>query len=230
MNKNFFPFAYLLQSINEVKKALKSRGDLFLEKLINCQQKIAHFGHPFISEDSSILIHSRSQVVFETLCEAQKAKKRFFVFITQSCPDKSGEEMYDMLVNQGISCKLILDAAVGYYMEKVDMVLVGAEGVVENGGIINKIGTFPLALCAKAFNKHFYVLAESYKFIRHFPLKQADIPPRIKYKNSIKTNFSLEFNTPLVDYTPPEHITLLHTDLGTLTTAAVSDVLMQLYL
>ena len=27
-----------------------------------------------------------------------------------------------------------------YVMEKVDMVLVGAEGVVESGGIINKVG------------------------------------------------------------------------------------------
>ena len=34
---------------------------------------------------------------------------------------------------------MILDAAVGYVMEKVDMVLCGAEGVVESGGIINKV-------------------------------------------------------------------------------------------
>ena len=34
---------------------------------------------------------------------------------------------------------MILDAAVGYVMEKIDMVLCGAEGVVESGGIINKV-------------------------------------------------------------------------------------------
>jgi len=168
--------------------------------------------------------------VFQTLCEALKSNKRFFVFITQSNPDNSGEKMYHKLIEQGISSTLILDAAVGYYMEKVDMVLVGAEGVVENGGIINKIGTYPLALCAKALNKQFYVLAESYKFIRYFPLSQADIPPRIKYKQYYRDNLNLKGSSPLVDYTPPEYITLLHTDLGTLTTAAVSDVLMQLYL
>ena len=32
---------------------------------------------------------------------------------------------------------LINDTAVGYIMEKVDMVLVGAESVFENGGILN---------------------------------------------------------------------------------------------
>ena len=43
------------------------------------------------------------------------------------------------------------------------MVLVGAEGVVENGGVINKLGTYQLALCAKAHGIPFYVAAESYK-------------------------------------------------------------------
>ena len=45
----------------------------------------------------------------------------------------------DELLRAGVPVTLILDSAVGYIMEKVDLVLVGAEGVVENGGIINKV-------------------------------------------------------------------------------------------
>ena len=54
----------------------------------------------------------------------------------------------------------------------VDLVLVGAEGVVENGGVINKLGTYQIALAAKCLNKPFYVAAESYKFARLYPLNQ----------------------------------------------------------
>lgn len=43
------------------------------------------------------------------------------------------------------------------------MVMVGAEGVVENGGVINKLGTYGIALCARAHNVPVYVAAESYK-------------------------------------------------------------------
>ena len=43
------------------------------------------------------------------------------------------------LVTCGIPCTVILDSAVGYIMEQVDCVMVGAEGVVESGGIINKV-------------------------------------------------------------------------------------------
>jgi translation initiation factor eIF-2B subunit alpha len=49
------------------------------------------------------------------------------------------------------------------------MVLVGAEGVVENGGVINKLGTYHAALAAHCHNIPFYVAAESYKVcpLRH---------------------------------------------------------------
>ena len=49
-------------------------------------------------------------------------------------------EMCKNLQDLGIPCTLILDSAVGYIMEQVDMVMVGAEGVAESGGIINKVG------------------------------------------------------------------------------------------
>lgn len=43
------------------------------------------------------------------------------------------------LTELGVSCTLILDSAMGYVMEQVDMVMVGAEGVAESGGVINKV-------------------------------------------------------------------------------------------
>lgn len=48
-------------------------------------------------------------------------------------------------------------------MDEVDMVFVGADGVVESGGIINMMGTFQIALVAHSMNKPVYVAAESYK-------------------------------------------------------------------
>ena len=39
----------------------------------------------------------------------------------------------------GIPCTLVLDGSVGYVLEQVDLVLLGAEGVVESGGIVNKV-------------------------------------------------------------------------------------------
>ena len=43
------------------------------------------------------------------------------------------------LQEKKIDSEMILDSAIGYIMERVDLVLVGAEGVLASGGIINKV-------------------------------------------------------------------------------------------
>jgi translation initiation factor 2B subunit (eIF-2B alpha/beta/delta family) len=60
---------------------------------------------------------------------------------------------------------------VGYIMEGVDMVLVGAEGVVvENGGIVNKTGVvYAVATYGKEHRTPFYMASENHKFARLYP-------------------------------------------------------------
>jgi len=41
-----------------------------------------------------------------------------------------------------IPCELILDSAVATVMQKIDIVLCEAEGIVANGGILNKVWHF----------------------------------------------------------------------------------------
>jgi translation initiation factor eIF-2B subunit alpha len=41
---------------------------------------------------------------------------------------------------------------------------------------VSSVGTYQVALVAKAMQKPFYALAESYKFLRHYPLSQIDLP------------------------------------------------------
>ncbi|KAH8067124.1 hypothetical protein JL721_7821 [Aureococcus anophagefferens] len=129
-------------------------------------------------------------------------------------------------------------------MENVDVVLVGAEGVMENGGVINKVGTLAaerekraslltVATCAKAMRKPVYVAAESYKFARLYPLNQRDLPESHAHTVALplpeSAHADVVAKSPACDYTPPQFITLLFTDLGILTPAAVSDELIRLY-
>lgn len=159
---------------------------------------------------------------------AAKQNKHFHVFVTMSSIDSEGKLMVEELQSSNIECTLILDASIGYIMETIDFVLVGAEGVMESGGIINRIGTYTMALCAKEMKKPFYVLTESFKFSRLYPLNQRDLPNSYKYPKGDKLG-NYEKTHPLVDYTPPLNITLIFTDLGILTPSAVSDELIKLY-
>uniref|UniRef100_A0A336KMY5 Translation initiation factor eIF2B subunit alpha n=1 Tax=Culicoides sonorensis TaxID=179676 RepID=A0A336KMY5_CULSO len=217
------------KTMDECQAFMVERGKAFLNRLLECRKTIAQQGAQFITDGCRVLTLSRSRAVLETLCLAASTHKRFHVYVTKSVPDNGGEQMHQDLIKAGIDCTLILDSAIGYIMESVDMVLVGAEGVVESGGIINRIGTYTMALCAREMKKPFYVLTESFKFTRLYPLNQRDIPNDYKFpKPALKGEISREH--PLVDYTPPAYITLIFTDLGILTPSAVSDELIKLYL
>ncbi|XP_037609201.1 translation initiation factor eIF-2B subunit alpha isoform X1 [Sebastes umbrosus] len=222
---------FLCQDLSRCKKVMEERGELFLEKISMSRTKVAKLCHTFIKDGAKILTHSYSRVVLRVLEKAAAEKKRFSVYVTESQPDSAGRQMADALRKLNVPVTVVLDAAVGYVLEKVDLVIVGAEGVVESGGIINKIGTYQTAVCSKAHNKPFYVVAESFKFVRLYPLNQQDVPDKFKYKaDTLKTVQNLSEEHPMIDYTPPSLITLLFTDLGVLTPSAVSDELIKLYL
>uniref|UniRef100_A0A674PG35 Translation initiation factor eIF2B subunit alpha n=1 Tax=Takifugu rubripes TaxID=31033 RepID=A0A674PG35_TAKRU len=221
----------LCQDLSRCKKVMEERGELFLEKISMSRSKVAKLCHTFIKDGAKILTHSYSRVVLRVLEKAAAEKKRFSVYVTESQPDSAGQQMAEALRKLNVPVTVVLDAAIGCVLEKVDLVIVGAEGVVESGGIINKIGTYQMAMCSKAHNKPFYVVAESFKFVRLYPLNQQDVPDKFKYKaDTLKTVKNLSEEHPMIDYTPPSLITLLFTDLGVLTPSAVSDELIKLYL
>ncbi|XP_049842812.1 translation initiation factor eIF-2B subunit alpha isoform X1 [Schistocerca gregaria] len=219
------------ETFAECKAIMLHRGKLFLKKLMEARGKVAKLASNFIIDGSRVLTHSHSRVVLQAMKEAAKANKRFDVYVTVSSPDNSGVLMSKKLRDLGIPVTVILDSAVGYIMEQVDLVMVGAEGVVESGGIINKVGSYTMALCAREMKKPFYVLCESFKFVRLYPLNQQDLPDEFKHPTSkLENGKDLQEEHPLVDYTPPSYISLLFTDLGILTPSAVSDELVKLYL
>lgn len=221
----FITLASLDNDLEGVKRVLVERGQMFLGRAESARKTIASISQHFIRDGSVLLLHSSSKVVLQILREAAKQNKHFTVYITESHPEKEGLDMHRSLVEANIPSTVIIDSAVGYIMERVDMVLLGAEAVVESGGIINRIGTCQMAVMAKALNKPVYAAAESFKFLREYPLNQKQVTNNHKYMDDEATA-----GHPNVDYTPPSYIALLFTDLGILTPSAVSDELIKLYL
>ena len=139
------------------------------------------------------------------------------------------------LQQKGIRTTLIPDSGVGYFMHTVQLVLMGAEVVVETGGVVNKLGSLQVGVLAKTFNVPVYIAVESYKFARIYPLNQKSVSVseadrQISEKARPKElDEGVEFGAARCDYLPPEYITFLMTDLGVLAPPSVSDELIKLY-
>ena len=212
------------------KKRLIERGRHFAETSTRARATIAEQGERFIRSGFTVLVHGHSRVALSVLRKAALSGRQFSVIVTEGRPDETGITMARSLEDLKVPATVVLDSGVGYVMERVDMVLVGAEGVVESGGVINKLGTYTVALAAKAHGVPVYVAAESFKFARLFPLCQKDLPmERKRFALSPLLPSSVDVICPSRDYTPPSLLNLLITDLGVFTPAAVSDELIMLY-
>ena len=179
-------------------------------------------------------MHGYSSVVTHVMIKAVQRGVRFNVIVTEGVSGISGQKVKENFEQSNISTKLISNAAVGIVMPKVDCVFVGCETVLENGGIMNKVGTFTLALCAKAFQKPFYVFTESLKFMKEFPLQQVSISLIQSFLQDdalklVRNDKKIDIEKIEVDYTPPEYITLLFTSIGIFTPSAVSDELIEFF-
>ncbi|XP_014521614.1 translation initiation factor eIF-2B subunit alpha isoform X3 [Vigna radiata var. radiata] len=152
------------EDFNSAKSRLLERADKFGEISFKAREIIAMLSQDFIFDGCTILVHGFSRVVLQILKLAAQNNKLFRVLCTEGRPDRTGLRFSNELAKLDVPVKLVIDSAVAYTMDEVDMVFVGADGVVESGGIINMMGTYQIAMVAKSMNKPVYVAAESYKF------------------------------------------------------------------
>ncbi|XP_074302043.1 uncharacterized protein LOC141633481 isoform X2 [Silene latifolia] len=219
------------EDFNSARSRLMERAEKFGEISYKARKIIAMLSQDFIFDGCTILVHGFSRVVLDVLKTAAQNKKSFRVFCTEGRPDRTGLRFSNEMAKLNVPVKLLIDSAVAYSMDEVDMVFVGADGVVESGGIINMMGTYQIALVAHSMNKPVYVAAESYKFARLYPLDQKDMAPALRPIDfGVPVPSKVEIEKSARDYTPPQYLTLLFTDLGVLTPSVVSDELIQLYL
>ena len=98
---------------------------------------------------------------------ARDQGKRIKVFADETRPVLQGARLTVWeLQQEGVDVTLICDNTAAFLMKtkKIDCVIVGADRVAKNGDVANKIGTYNVAVLAKAHHIPFYVAAPSSSF------------------------------------------------------------------
>jgi len=204
-----------LPSLREV--AIKACRE-FIENSRTAIERIGEIGARRIRDGDILMTHCHSLAVLKVIETAWRQGKRIKVYTTETRPRFQGRIMAEKLAQMGIPVTLIADAAVRYFMNEVDRVIVGADAVSANGAVVNKIGTSLIALAARESRTLFFVAAESYKFSPEtmfgelVKIEERDpselIPSsELKYQNISVAN-------PSFDVTPPEYIDLIITEKG----------------
>jgi methylthioribose-1-phosphate isomerase len=135
---------------------------------------IAKNGVPLLPEGSALTYCNTGALAtggigtaYGILKEGYKAGKISHVFVCESRPFLQGARLtaYELKEDK-IPFTLITDATAGYLMrqKKIQVVVVGADRIAENGDTANKIGTYTLAVLAKENSIPFFVAAPTSSF------------------------------------------------------------------
>ncbi|MDX2212192.1 MAG: S-methyl-5-thioribose-1-phosphate isomerase [Oculatellaceae cyanobacterium bins.114] len=125
-------------------------------------------------------------------------------------------------VQEGIPITLITDSMAAHCMQRqiVDVVVVGADRIAANGDTANKIGTYSLALVAKAHNIPFFVAAPLSTIDfglsdgSQIPIEERDPVEIYQIGDTRICPPEVEFYNPAFDVTPAELIAGIITEHG----------------
>lgn len=172
------------ENFEVVRQHLMRNGRLFASRAKQAREHIAAVGRAYVRDGDTVLTHGGSRVVGTLLGRAAEPvpgdpSRRFQVIhVVSEGRSAEGDRAVAALRDRGVPVATVPESAAAYVLGKlhlVSMVLVGAEAVTANGGIISRMGTYQLALLARAHGKDFYVAAEQHKFGKTFPLHQFDL-------------------------------------------------------
>ncbi|KAI0396365.1 nagb/rpia/CoA transferase-like protein [Xylariaceae sp. FL0594] len=242
------------QQFEEIRKHLLRNARLFATRAKDAREKIAVEGRHLIENKCTVLTHGGSRVVGTLLGRAAEGQpRRHFkvIFVISESRQTESNKVVAALRAKGIPVATVPEGAAAHVMSQVDLVLVGAEIITAQGGIVSRMGTYQLAKLAKADNKPFYVAAELHKLGQTYPLDQETFnsnefkqnildyhsskarpppPPWIKRPESEDDKKAREVQsaTPL-DFTPPELITNFICDEGVLSTVAMEHQVIDMF-
>lgn len=155
------------------------------------------------------------------------------VYVDETRPRQQGARLTVWeLQRDGIIPTLITDNMAGYMMAqgKVDAVIVGADRIANNGDAANKIGTYSLAVLARAHEIPFYVAAPISTIDplistgAEIPIEERDPEEVLVISGQRIAAEGTKVENPAFDVTPARLITAIITEKGVLRASYVKSI------
>jgi len=212
---------FLVHDLVEVnKKILEERINQFYIDRAERKKALSQAFCTFLTNKKittpKIMLISYSSTILNLLIENKDIN--FEIFILESRPLLEGIRVAETLSTY-FKTNLIIDAAMGKFIDEIDLILIGVDSVLNDCSIINKIGTFPLTVLANEKNIDVYAVGDCFKYnLNSHYGKEVIIeekPTKELYSDDSQKEL-LKIHNYYFDITPPTYITGIISDLGVL--------------
>jgi len=158
------------ERVEDIKKNIILLAIKMSHDDVTTNRMLGKFGSDLINDGEVVMTHCNAGALatvsygtaLGVIRSVKESGKKVSVIATETRPVMQGSRLTAFeLVHDDIDVSLIPDTAVGYLMSNkmIDKVVVGADRILKSGHVFNKIGTYQVALLAKAHNIPFYVAA-----------------------------------------------------------------------
>ena len=218
-------------SVAEIKDRLEAEAQsIHDEDVSSCKSMGAH-GASLVPESANILTHCNAGALatagygtaLGVIRAAVAQGKRVAVLADETRPFLQGARLTAWeLIKDGIDTTVITDNMAGTMMRQghVDLVVVGADRIAANGDVANKVGTYTVAVLAKAHGIPFYVAAPVSTVDLNTP-DGSRIPIEERNEREVThvgsarlTPGGARIRNPAFDVTPAEYVTAIVTERG----------------
>lgn len=218
--------------VSLIKKTLIEESQAILEEDIALCKTMGRHGAELIRDGQTILTHCNAGslatagygTALGVIRSAREQGKKINVIADETRPVLQGSRLTAWeLMQDHIPVTLITDNMAGSLMRqgKIHLCVVGADRIAANGDVANKIGTYSVAVLAKAHNIPFYVAAP-YSTIDLNTKSGVDIPIEQRNPSEVTTIHGshpvapdgVAVYNPAFDVTPAELITGIITEQG----------------
>lgn len=136
----------------------------FETRLCESAEKIAEHAFKLVPNGDMVFAYSFSSTVVSSLLNAKARGRVFRVLCTEARPSMEGRKLANVLSQAGVEVVHTFDSAMGLMLPQCRIALMGCD-CVGRPGIVNKVGSWLLALACKEQGIPLVALAGTEKFV-----------------------------------------------------------------
>ncbi len=151
-------------NLEDLKSRCDTCADQFETRLCESASLIAEATSKLVPWGQTVFAYSFSSTVVSSLLNAKSQQKVFRVVCTESRPSLEGRKMAAMLASAGVEVTHTFDSAMGLFLPSCKVAFMGVDAVARPG-IVNKVGSWLLALACRELQIPIFALAGTEKFV-----------------------------------------------------------------
>ncbi|MDB2240193.1 ribose 1,5-bisphosphate isomerase [Halorubrum ezzemoulense] len=230
---------YVLQrmegdSVDRLRRSVVDASEAFVRQLDRAQEDLGRVGANRLADGDTVMTHCHSTDALACIEAAVEQGKSISAVVKETRPRQQGHITAEQLRDAGVPVTLIVDSAARRYLDEVDHVVVGADSIAADGGVINKIGTSGLAVNARERGVPIMTAAQTIKLhpetlTGHTVEIEMRDEAEVIAPESRDEIGEIAVENPAFDVTPPRYMDAIVTEQGQFPPESIVTLMRELF-